>query len=299
MADDLFAGFATYQIEGSVGPIFCRAGGSGPPLVLLHGFPQTHVMWHKIAPALAERFSVVTPDLRGYGQSAAPEGDGAPEAFSKRAMAGDILRLMAELGHARFAIVGHDRGARVGYRLALDAPQNVTLLALLDILPTLLMWEQMDAARAMQVYHWMFLAQPKPLPERLIGGDPVYFLEHTLASWTKTKSLAPFDPRALAAYRAAAGDSACIHAWCADYRAGAGIDLVHDQADKEARRHLACPTFILWGDNGIPAAGASPLAGWRASFAPDAKGAGIDSGHFVAEENPAETLALLLPFLGS
>jgi haloacetate dehalogenase len=212
-------------------------------------------------------------------------------------MARAVADLMQGLGHERFAVIGHDRGARVAYRLALDAPRCVARLALLDILPTLAMWEGMDAARALQVYHWLFLAQPHPMPERLIGQDPVYFLDHTLASWSKARSLAAFDPRALAAYRAAASEQARIHAWCEDYRAGAGIDLAHDLADRAAGLTIACPTFILWGSHGIPAAGAGPLEGWRATFAPQAEGTGADSGHFIPEENPAETLGRLLPFL--
>ncbi|PSC04642.1 alpha/beta hydrolase [Alsobacter soli] len=294
---DLFPGFASKWIDTEAGKIFARVGGEGPPLMLLHGFPQTHVMWRRLAPALAERFTVVAMDLRGYGWSTAPRGDGGLEVYSKRAMGRDVVAVMEQLGHVRFALVGHDRGARVGYRLALDEPGRVERLALLDIMPTLLMWERMDAKRAMQVYHWTFLAQPEPLPEKVIGGDPIHWLEHTLASWTKAKSLAPFDAGALAHYRAFFNNPDRIHACCEDYRAGATTDLAQDRADRDAGKTIACPTAVIWGSAGIPAAGSSPLDTWHETFAPQATGQAVDSGHFVAEENPQSTLDALLPFL--
>lgn len=290
---ELFPGFASHHIETGAGPIFARSGGNGPPVVLVHGFPQTHAEWHLVATRLAERFSVVVPDLRGYGRSAAPAG----VSYSKRAMANDVALVMQGLGHERFAVVGHDRGARVGYRLALDEPDLVTRLALLDIMPTVAMWDGMDAARAMQVYHWTFLAQPSPLPEALIAGDWRHYLNHTLASWTAKGSLAPFDERALAHYRAFFCDPARIHACCEDYRAGATVDVAHDRADLEAGRTIACPTLVLWGAAGIPAATSSPLGVWRRTFAPQAEGRAIDSGHFLPEENPGATLEALLAFL--
>jgi haloacetate dehalogenase len=294
---DLFPGFASHWIDTQAGKIFARAGGRGPALALVHGFPQTHVMWHRIAPELAQYFTVVAMDLRGYGWSTAPRGDGGVEVYSKRAMAGDVVAVMEALGHVRFALIGHDRGARVGYRLALDHPGRVERLALLDIIPTLLMWERMDAKSAMQVYHWTFLAQPEPVPERAIGADPVAWLDHTLASWTKAKSLDPFDPRALAHYRAFFNNPDRIHACCEDYRAGATTDLTQDRQDRDAGKVIACPVSAVWGSAGIPAAGASPLDAWRGTFAPGAVGQGVDSGHFVAEENPRATLDALMPFL--
>jgi haloacetate dehalogenase len=294
---DLFPGFASKWINTEAGTIFARVGGEGPPLALIHGFPETHVMWHRIAPELAKRFTVVAMDLRGYGWSTAPRGDGGREVYSKRAMAGDVVAVMQELGHVRFAAVGHDRGARVGYRLALDHPGRVERLALLDIIPTLLMWDRMDAKSAMQVYHWTFLAQPEPVPEKAIGGDPVAWLDHTLASWTKTKSLDGFDARALAHYRAFFNNPDRIHACCEDYRAGATTDLAQDREDKAAGKTIDCPVAVIWGAAGIPAAGASPLDAWRETFAPKAVGEAVDAGHFLAEENPQATLAALLPFL--
>jgi haloacetate dehalogenase len=206
---DLFRGFEQRHLAGDGADIFLRLGGSGPPLLLVHGYPQTHAMWHRLAAPLAEHFTVVIPDLRGYGLSTGPEGDPDGYAYSKRAMGRDFFAVMAELGHQRFAVVGHDRGGRVGYRMALDRPDTITRLALLDIVPTYAMWHGMDHKLARAVYHWSFLAQPYPLPETLIGTNPVYFLDWTLASWTGTRDLSAFDSDALAAYRlhfAAPGD---------------------------------------------------------------------------------------------
>lgn len=293
---DLFPGFESRTIATEEGSVFCRIGGRGKPLVLLHGFPQTHVMWHRLAPALAEDHTVIAMDLRGYGWSSAPAGSPDHETYSKRAMGRDVLRVIDELGFTRAAMVGHDRGARVGYRLALDHPGRIERLAILDIIPTLAMWERMDARRAMQVYHWSFLAQAAPMPERLIGQAPVEWLEHTLASWTATKDLTAFDKRALRHYRVFFNEPSRIHATCEDYRAGATLDSEADAADRAAGRVISCPTLILWGEAGIPAAGASPLDVWR-DFAPEAQGEAIASGHFLAEENPQATLAALRRFL--
>ena len=198
---DLFPGFESCWLETDAGRLFARVGGSGPPVVLVHGYPQTHVEWHRVAPRLAERHTVVALDLRGYGSSDAPPSAGGA-LFTKRIMATDVVAAMRSLGHERFAYVGHDRGARVGYRLALDHPERLSRLAALDIVPTAEMWRGMGAARAMAVYHWLLLAQPEPLPETLIGRASREYIDHTLASWTKAKSLDAFDPRALAHYRA-------------------------------------------------------------------------------------------------
>ena len=293
---DLFPGFQSHWIDTDAGRIFARSGGSGPPVVLLHGFPQSHVMWHLVAPVLARTHTVVAMDLRGYGWSSVPRSERG-EGYTKRLMADDVVAVMEKLGHIRFAVVGHDRGARVGYRLALDHPGRVERLAVLDILPTLVMWEGMNAARAMQVYHWTFLAQPAPMPETLIAGNPIFWLDDKLASWSGDKSLAPFDPRALQHYRAFFNSPDRIHATCEDYRAGATLDLADDQADRDAGKTILCPVLALWGEKGIPAASASPLDGWRATFAPQAEGGPVRSGHFLPEENPADTLATLVPFL--
>ena len=292
---DLFPGFESHWISTPEGKIFARSGGKGPPLVLLHGFPQTHVMWHRIAPELAKHFHVILPDLRGYGWSSAPRSEAPHEIYSKREMAKDVIRVVEELGHTQFALAGHDRGGRVAYRLALDHPGRLSKLAVLDIIPTYAMWQRMDAKSAMKVYHWSFLAQPYPMPETMIAKSPSEWLEHTLASWTMAKDLSAFDSRALAHYRAFFNDPSRIHATCEDYRAGAGPDVDADEADCAASRTIDCPVFALWGESGIPAEGASPLDAWR-ELAPKVTGYGVESGHFLAEENPEATLEALSDF---
>lgn len=276
--------------------IFARVGGSGPPLLLIHGFPQTHAMWHKVAPALMQRFTCVMPDLRGYGYSACPANDAKNEAYSKRAMAQDLIALMKGRGHERFAVVGHDRGARVGYRMALDHPRAVSCLTVLDIVPTHAMWHNFTVRLAMKTYHWLFLAQPHPLPEMLIEPNPVGYLDYTIASWTKSKDLSAFSEEALSEYRLHYATPEHIHATCNDYRAGATYDLAADVVDHAAERKIACPTLVLWGTSGIPSETDGPLETWHA-WCESAEGHGIDSGHFVAEENPQATLDALLPFL--
>lgn len=292
---DLFPGFESHWISTPEGKIFARSGGKGSPLVLLHGFPQTHVMWHRIAPELAKHFHVILPDLRGYGWSSAPRSEAPHEIYSKREMAKDVIRVVEELGHTQFALAGHDRGGRVAYRLALDHPGLLSKLAVLDIIPTYAMWQRMDAKSAMKVYHWSFLAQPYPMPETMIAKSPSEWLEHTLASWTMAKDLSAFDSRALAHYRAFFNDPSRIHATCEDYRAGAGPDVDADEADCAASRTIDCPVFALWGESGIPAEGASPLDAWR-ELAPKVTGYGVESGHFLAEENPEATLEALSDF---
>ncbi len=296
MISDLFPGFAERRIKTRAVEIFARVGGARPPLLLLHGYPQTHVCWHKIARALAAEFFVVVADLRGYGQSSAPPGDPEHRVYSKRTMAEDCVELMRALGHDRFMVAGHDRGARVGYRLALDRPEIVTRLVVLDILPTFEVWERMNAAAALSSYHWSFLAQPHPMPETLIAAAPAYYVDHTLASWTRDKTLAAFAPEALDHYRAQLVSPERIHAVCEDYRAGASIDRHADAEDRMASRKIACPTLVLWGSNYVGKSTADPLAIWQLWCA-HASGWEIESGHFLAEEKPEETLAATLPFL--
>jgi haloacetate dehalogenase len=289
-----FAGFSAQDFALGEATIHARVGGSGAPLLLLHGYPQSHLMWARVAPALAERFTVVVPDLRGYGRSSAPPSHKG-ERYSKRVMAKDAAALMSALGHERFAVAGHDRGGRVAYRLALDHPEVVAKIAVLDIVPTGEMWAGMDAARAMAVYHWMFLAQPEPLPETLISAAPQTYLDHTLASWTGDVSLKSFAPEALEAYRAAFREPERVHATCEDYRAGATIDRALDDADRAAGRRIAAPLLALWGAKGIPAQGESPLDVWR-RWASDVSGKGIACGHFLPEEAPEATAEALLAF---
>ncbi|MGE5534856.1 MAG: alpha/beta hydrolase [Acidobacteriota bacterium] len=295
---DLFPGFASRWIDTSIGRIFARVGGNGPPLLLLHGYTQTNVMWHRVAPALAARFSLVIPDLPGYGWSVAPEADAAHAPYDKRSMARVMIEVMEKLGHVRFRLAGHDRGGRVAYRLALDHPGRVERLATLDIVPTYDMWHGMDRNMAMKVWHWPFLAQPYPLPEMLISKAPVEYLEWKMASWTKAKNLSAFDPRALDHYRAAVSDPVRIHAQCEDYRAGRGADLANDEADRAAGKTINCPLLALWGAAGIPNETGGPLKIWQ-QWASNARGEPVDSGHFLAEENAEATAAALLSFFGA
>jgi len=292
---DLFSDFASHRIDTSAGEIFARSGGSGPPLLLLHGYTETHVMWHRIAPVLSQHFTLTIPDLPGYGSSAAPQADANHAPYDKRSMAKAMVEVMQKLGAARFRLAGHDRGGRVAYRLALDHSGRVERMATLDIVPTYDMWHGMDANMAMKVWHWPFLAQAAPLPEMLIGKAPVEYLEWKLASWTKAKNLSAFDPRALEHYRASVSDPARIHAQCEDYRAGYGDDLANDEADRASAKTIDCPLLALWGGVGIASETGGPLKIWR-QWAPQATGQVIDSGHFLTEENPDATLKAMLEF---
>jgi haloacetate dehalogenase len=296
---DLYPGYASRWISTTAGKIFARVGGSGSPLLLLHGHPQSNVMWHRAAPALAERFTLVIADLPGYGWSDAPaeQADHAP--YTKRAMAAAMVELMEALGFVRFDLAGHDRGGRVGYRLALDHPGRLTRLAVLDIVTTYDMWHRMDARLAARAWHWTFLSLPAPFPETLIGHDPKFVFDSRAVAGSGAKSVSIFDPRALAHYHAAYGDPAHLHAMCEDYRAGHTTDLVHDEADRAAGRKIACPVLALWGTTGLPAnAGIDALAAWR-DWAADLRGFAVDSGHYLPEENPQATARALLDFFAT
>jgi haloacetate dehalogenase len=292
---DLFPGYKSEWINTRSGRIFARVGGNGPPLLLLHGFSETHVMWHRVAPQLAERFTVIIADLPGYGWSDMPESDENHTPYTKRAMAKVMVEAMEQLGHVHFALAGHDRGGRVAYRLALDHPGRLSKLAVLDILPTYDYWQQMDRTFALKIYHWAFLAQPAPLPEKLILGHPDFYLTQKMASWTKSKTLDAFDPRAMEHYLAPFRDPSRVHAMCEDYRAGAHADFDHDKADRDAGNKITIPMLVLWGDAGIAAAPATPLDTWK-NLATNVSGAPIDSGHFLTEENPDATARALLEF---
>lgn len=271
--------------------IFFRKGGKGPPLLLLHGYPQNHVMWHKLAPALAERFTVICPDLRGYGQSQKPPGGPNHIAYAKRTMAQDQVELMAGLGFSCFAVVGHDRGARVTHRLCLDHPKAVARAAVIDIAPTREMYARTDQAFATAYFHWFFLIQQAPLPETLLAGAPDLWLEACLGKWGGDSA---FAPEALASYKAAFRDPAMIHASCEDYRAAATIDLEHDAADLEKK--VDCPLLVLWGTKGVVGRSYDVLSLW-AERARQLEGKAIQGGHFLPEEAPQEMLAALWPFL--
>jgi haloacetate dehalogenase len=293
---DLFPGFDTRHFETQGAEIFARLGGDGPPLFMLHGYPQTHVMWHRIAPQLAETFQLILCDLRGYGASSIPATDPEHFSYSKRAMAQDVIDIADQLGLARFHVSSHDRGARVGYRLALDHPDRIQKLVMLDIVPTYEMWHRLTRDLALKIFHWPFLAQPDPWPEEIIGRAPVEWLEHKLALWGGTGDLSPFAPDALAHYRAFFSEPARIHATCEDYRAGATYDLAADEAEKQAGRKIACPTAVFWGVKGIPSKTTGPLEIWQ-DWCETVTGHSIDSGHFLAEENPGETVRAILRFL--
>ena len=292
---DLFPGFASEWINTSVGRIFARVGGNGPPLLLLHGFTETNVMWHRVAPELAERFTLIIADLPGYGWSDIPASDADHTPYTKRAMARVMVEAMSKLGHVHFALAGHDRGGRVAYRLALDHPGRLSRLAVLDILPTYNYWERMNRLSALKIYHWSFLAQPHPLPETLISGNGEFFLRFKMASQTKSKNLDAIDKRALAHYLAPFRDPSRVHAMCEDYRAGAYADYEIDKADFAAGKKITIPLLALWGDAGIAAAAATPLDVWN-QWATNVSGMPVDSGHFPAEENPDVTANALREF---
>jgi haloacetate dehalogenase len=296
MLPDLYPGFETRRFKTDGAEIHARIGGKGPPLVLLHGYPQTHVIWHRVAPDLAKHCTLIIPDLRGYGQSSIPADATDHATFSKRAMAADIVSIMKELGHTRFMVAGHDRGARVAYRLALDHPQAVSRLIPIDILPTVDVWDNLRWGSAIKSYHWQFLAQPSPLPETLIGGNPAFYVDKTLASWTMSKTLAELAPDALAHYRAALQGLGRVHAVCEDYRAGATFDRLADEKDRAAGTKIACPTLVLWGSDYVGKGSVNPLDIWR-KWCTDVTGVEITSGHFLVEENPADTLKALVPFI--
>jgi haloacetate dehalogenase len=274
-------------------------GGGGPPVLLLHGFPQSHVMWHRIAPELAREHTVVAADLRGYGESGRPDAGPDHAGYSFRAMAADQVALMAALGFDRFAVVGHDRGARVTHRMALDHPDRIERLALLDILPTAYVFAHVDRRLAMAYYHWFFLAQPFDLPERLIGADPLYYLHRSLGSWGS--GLDAHEPEALRAYERAFADPDARHAMIEDYRAGASIDLELDEASAAAGQRIAAPCLVLWGERGVVGGNPTePLDVWRPlADDPGLVTGGVirGAGHFLAEENHADTLAALQEFL--
>jgi haloacetate dehalogenase len=291
----LFEGFGAHDVATPRGTIHARVAGVGPPLLLLHGYPETHLMWHAVAPALAQRFTVVAADLPGYGDSFRPPVGEDHAAHSKRALAADLVAAMGELGHASFVVAGHDRGGRIAYRMALDHPDAVSALAVLDIAPTGEVWSQANDRFALGYWHWPFLAQPAPLPERLILGDPD-------AWWIVAQRMGINDhypAEVVEAYRAMLRDPDSVTAMCEDYRAGATVDRAHDDADRGTRT-IACPVRVLWGAHGaLPIFYEDPLDPWR-TLAPQATGRAIDgAGHFVPEDAPDEVTADLMEFFAA
>ncbi|MEF7617340.1 alpha/beta hydrolase [Aquincola sp. MAHUQ-54] len=294
---NLFPGFESLRVATAPGiELACVAGGHGPALLLLHGHPQTHAIWHKVAPQLARHFRVVAADLRGYGDSSKPAGGDGHVAYAKRTMAEDLRVLMRTLGHERFDVLAHDRGARVAHRLAADHPEAVRRLVLLDIAPTLAMYEQTSDAFARAYWHWFFLIQPAPLPERLIEADPAAYLRDVMGR--RSAGMSPFDPRAWAEYERCIALPGTARGICEDYRAAAGIDLEHDRADRAAGRLLPMPLLALWGAQGVVQRCFEPLEEWR-RVARDVRGGPLPCGHYIAEEAPDALLAELLPFLTS
>lgn len=283
-------GFTDHVAHLDAGDIAYSRAGSGPPVLLLHGFPQTRAMWHAVAPHLKPEFTVIAPDLRGYGQSHKPK---VVEAMSFRSMAADQVALMASLGFDRFHVVGHDRGARTAHRLALDAPDAVLSLTLMDIVPTHLLLDALTQRVARDYYHWFFLAQPAPFPETLIGADPDLYFERCLLGWGKA-TLDDFDPRALDAYRHAWRDPVTVHTMCNDYRAAIEVDFHHDTADLE--RRVTCPALILYGSAGPMAATYDVAATW-ADRLTRYRAAAIPGGHFFPDHAPRETANALCDFL--
>lgn len=294
----MFEGFTEHRLPTGRGDVYALVGGSGPPLLLLHGYPETHLMWREIAPKLAERFTVVAADLPGYGGSfrPTPEADHMPH--SKRALAQDLVEAMAALGHESFAVAGHDRGGRVAYRMALDHPGRVDAAAVLDVVPTGEVWARADARLALVYWHWAFLAQPAPLPERLIGADPDAFFDGHVRALGVGGAPGRYPDAVVAAYRALLDDAGTVEAICEDYRAGATVDREHDDADA-GRRRIACPLLVLWSSRGaLPRLYADVLDVWR-PWAERVSGSGVPGSHFFAEDEPERTASELIAFLDS
>jgi haloacetate dehalogenase len=294
----MFDGFDERTLHTDRGQIHALVGGSGPPLLVLHGYPETHLMWHGCAEELARLFTVVAADLPGYGASHRPRPARDHRPHSKRAMGVDLLQAMADLGHARFAIAGHDRGGRVAYRMALDQPDAVSALAVLDIVPTGEVWARANDRFALAYWHWGFLAQPAPLPERLIGADPDGYYEHHLRRTGIGGHPRLYPKSVLDAYRHQLRDPAAVEAICEDYRAGATVDRELDDADRAAGNRIEAPVLALWGSRGaLPELYDDVTAIWR-DWARDVEGGELDASHFVVEDQPAELAGRLAGFLG-
>jgi haloacetate dehalogenase len=288
-----FENYVPFTVDANGVSIFGMKGGNGPPLLLLHGHPQTHEIWHRLADVLAQHFTVIATDLRGYGASGKPPSDAQHLPYSKRAMAADQVAIMQHFGFEHFMVCAHDRGARVAHRMAVDFPKAVDRLMLLDIAPTLAMYEATDRTFATAYFHWFLLIQPEPLPELLIGSQPDAYVERVMGS--RHAGLAPFAPHALQAYRDALKQPGAVHAMCEDYRASATIDLEHDRADIECGNKIACPLRVLWGAEGVIEKNFKALDEWR-RVARDVSGRKMPAGHYIAEEVPDELLAEMLAF---
>lgn len=287
----LFEGFERNTVDTGEVTINYVTAGNGPPLLMLHGYPQTHSMWHRIAPALSRKFTVICADLRGYGDSGKPPSDESHIAYSKRQSRNDMVKLMDKLGFPKFNLVGHDRGARVAHRMCLDHADRIERVAILDIVPTYHIFSTADRRIATDYYHWFFLIQPEPFPEKMIGNDPLFYLHWTLGAWGT--GLDVYDPEALKEYERCFCTPESIHATCEDYRAAASVDFRHDQED--ICRKVECPMLVLWGKNGVMDRNYDVLGAWRAR-AKNVVGRAIEAGHFLAEEKPENTCAELERF---
>jgi haloacetate dehalogenase len=290
----LFPNFESFLIEVNGVKIMARKGGSGRPLLLLHGHPQTHAIWHRVAQQLAKSFTVVMTDLRGYGDSSKPQGTQDHLNYSKRVMASDQIEVMRHFGFAEFDVLAHDRGARVAHRLALDHPKSVKRLVLLDIAPTLAMYEKTSNQFARSYWHWFFLIQPAPMPERLIEADPAAYVRDVLGR--RSAGLAPFDARALAEYVRCIELPGTAHGLCEDYRASASIDLVHDQLDLDDKNFVKQPLLVLWGEQGVVHQCFEPLKEWS-KLAQNVQGRALPCGHYIPEEAPELLLQQVQLFL--
>ena len=298
MAQRGIEGFAAREVTTAQGSVFCHEGGSGPPILLLHGFPETSLMWHGIAPSLATDFTVVAADLPGYGRSSCPPDEEGHKGMAKRAFATTLLQAMKALGHEHFAIIGHDRGGRIAYRAALDHPERVTAVAVLDVIPTYEVWDRADARLALSFWPFSLLAQPAPLPERLLLAAPEAIIDNALSEWGSPPET--FPPWLREAYVAALSDPAHVHAICEEYRAAAGIDRELDRADLEAGRRIGCPLLALWSDAGGLATwygnAGGPSGLWQ-RWARDVQGQPVQGGHFFPEEYPDATARAINEFL--
>lgn len=293
---ELFPGFSEHRISSRGIEIFARVGGNGPPLMLIHGYPETHAMWHRVAPTLARHFTVVAPDLRGYGRSDCPATDGNIRAYSKRTMALDLASVMTALGFETFRLMGHGRGALVGFRLALDAAERLERMVLLDVVSTSDFFRLREEGYSFGIQHAAFLSQPAPLPEGLIIQNPSDWVESRFRRSTLAKSPDVIHPVAMADYIDMMRQPDRVHATCEDYRASEGVDLILAKSDREAGARIRCPVQVLWGSNGFLAGFDNPLGMWE-PWCTSLVGGMIESGHFIPEENPAALLESTLPFL--
>jgi len=293
----MFANFEQKHVHTERGRIFARVGGSGSPVLLLHGYPQSHVMWHGVVDALVDEHTVVVADLPGYGSSFRPPLTEDHSAFSKRRLGTDLVQMMDALGYDRFAVAGHDRGGRVAYRMALDHPERVTAMAAFDVVPTAEVWDRADAELALTYWHWAFLAQPAPLPEALINANPSAFFDLHVRALGLGRRAQRYPPELMETYRALLDDTSVVEGICEDYRAGASLDRMHDDADRSAGNSIRCPVLVLWSAPGaLPKLYGDVLDVWR-PWAEDLRGRGLDTSHFLVEDEPeqvAEELNALL-----